>query len=408
MVPLDWSNSYLCRVQMLSLFWTLPETLFPTYCLLPFRVKKIGIMIPPLRSGYYQSFFTSLPTHSPIIEFSHVLIYCLDNLQSSVCLGKYGIMTMSSRGGYRLFLNLVNPSASSVEQLFKISDALFARAAYDHLVVEDFAKPAFMLIYYTFKLSDATGQQLLDRHIAIDASCCRCGEPETILHMLFHCQFAQLVWSPAPFARHWASVGAGSVREGLITGCKLACLPPTGIASGPLAPWICWSLWKSRNQKVFSTRFFTPEETLLKAITNAKEWLAVQGKSPDGSWRNDLKAAGLGWTFTNLAGLTSHHSALCENVSSPFMAESLACGAVVLEAVKAGADSFLLESDYQQLVVAINALLVLLEVHGIISYIFLSIGRFSHFLCRFIPRSTNLVADSLAKQCLSLYGQNIC
>ncbi|OAP08393.1 hypothetical protein AXX17_AT2G05620 [Arabidopsis thaliana] len=317
-------------------------------------------------------------------------------------------MTMSSRGGYRLFLNLVNPSASSVEQLFKSSDALFARAAYDHLVVEDFAKPAFMLIYYTFKLSDATGQQLLDRHIAIDASCCRCGEPETILHMLFHCQFAQLVWSPAPFARHWASVGAGSVREGLITGCKLACLPPTGIASGPLAPWICWSLWKSRNQKVFSTRFFTPEETLLKAITNAKEWLAAQGKSPDGSWRNDLKAAGLGWTFTNPAGLTSHHSALCENVSSPFMAESLACGAVVLEAVKAGADSFLLESDYQQLVVAINARLVLLEVHGIISYIFLSIGRFSHFLCRFIPRSTNLVADSLAKQCLSLYGQNIC
>jgi len=145
MVPLDWSDSYLCRVQMLSLFWTLPEILFPTYCLLPFTVKKIDIMIPPLRSGYYQRFFTSLPTHSPIIEFSHVLIYCLDNLQSSVCLGKYGIMTMSSRGGYRLFLNLVNPSASSVEHLFKSSDALFARAAYDHLVVEDFAKLAFMV-----------------------------------------------------------------------------------------------------------------------------------------------------------------------------------------------------------------------------------------------------------------------
>ena len=54
-------------------------------------------------------------------------------------------MTMSSRGGYRLFLNLVNPLASSMEHLFKRSDALFARATFDHNVVEDVAKPAFMV-----------------------------------------------------------------------------------------------------------------------------------------------------------------------------------------------------------------------------------------------------------------------
>lgn len=29
------------------------------------------------------------------------------------------------------------------------------------------------------------------------------------------------------------------------------------------------------------------------------------------------------------------------------------------------------------------------------------------FSCRYIPRSANVLADSLAKQCLSLYGQNI-
>nr|AAP21687.1 hypothetical protein [Arabidopsis thaliana]AAP21688.1 hypothetical protein [Arabidopsis thaliana] len=154
--------------------------------------------------------------------------------------------------------------------------------------------------------------------------------------------------------------------------------------------------------------YFSPERQDAPRQRQETSHIFSVSCKPDGSWRNDLKAAGLGWTFTNPAGLTSHHSALCKNVSSPFMAESLACGAVVLEAVRAGADSFLLESDYQQLVVAINARLVLLEVHGIISYIFLSIGRFSHFLCRFIPLSTNVVADSLAKQCLSLYGQNIC
>ena len=130
---------------MLSLLWTLSETLLPNPKHLAFRVKKFGIMTRSLRSRCYQSLFISLLTLSSIIEFSHVLIYCLDNLLSSGRWGKYGIMTMSSRGGYRLFLNLVNPLASSMEHLFKRSDALFARVTFDHNVVEDFAKPAFMV-----------------------------------------------------------------------------------------------------------------------------------------------------------------------------------------------------------------------------------------------------------------------
>ncbi|CAH8263336.1 unnamed protein product [Arabidopsis lyrata] len=125
MVCLGWLDSYLCRDQMLSLLWTLSKTLLPNHRQLAFRVKKTGIMTLSLRSRCYRSFFNSLPTHSPIIEFSHVLIYCLDNLQSSGRLEKYGIMTMSSRGGYRLFFNLVNPSASSAEHFSKSSDALF-------------------------------------------------------------------------------------------------------------------------------------------------------------------------------------------------------------------------------------------------------------------------------------------
>lgn len=130
---------------MLSLLWTLSETLLPNPKHLAFRVKKFGIMTRSLRSRCYQSLFISLLTLSSIIEFSHVLIYCLDNLLSSGRWGKYGIMTMSSRGGYRLFLNLVNPLASSMEHLFKRSYALFARVTFDHNVVEDFAKPAFMV-----------------------------------------------------------------------------------------------------------------------------------------------------------------------------------------------------------------------------------------------------------------------
>ncbi|KAL9830709.1 hypothetical protein AtNW77_Chr3g0192351 [Arabidopsis thaliana] len=94
MIYLDWNDRYFCRDQLLSLLWTLSETRLPNRSLSSFRESTA---------------------------------------------------TMSSRGGYRPFFNRANQIATSVEHLFKSSDALFARAAYDHLVVEDFVKPAFMV-----------------------------------------------------------------------------------------------------------------------------------------------------------------------------------------------------------------------------------------------------------------------
>jgi len=42
--------------------------------------------------------------------------------------------------------------------------------------------------------------------------------------------------------------------------------------SVPLYPWILWNIWIARNQMVFSDRVFTAEETLVKAILDAKVW----------------------------------------------------------------------------------------------------------------------------------------
>lgn len=172
---------------------------------------------------------------------------------------------------------------------------------------------------------------------------------------------------------------------------------------------------------------------MIKAITDAKEWqwaqtVSLQPTLPlppsslkpscptsdrlfvvcttDGAWRKDLKAAGLGWTTSLPSGISSQHSAVCENVSSPLMAESLACRAAIMDAVSSGATHLLLESDCSQLVGAINSRSAILEIHGIISDIFLSINSFSNFICRFIPRSANVIADGLAKHCLSVFGQN--
>ena len=80
MIYLDWNDRYFCRDQLLSLLWTLSETRLPNRRLSSFRVKTTSIMTLSLRSRCYRSSFNSQPTYSPIIEFSHVLIYCLDNL----------------------------------------------------------------------------------------------------------------------------------------------------------------------------------------------------------------------------------------------------------------------------------------------------------------------------------------
>ncbi|CAL9242372.1 unnamed protein product, partial [Arabidopsis halleri] len=260
----------------------------------------------------------------------------------------------------------------------------------------------------------ATGQQLAERCIAKNITCCRCGETESILHVLFLCPFAQQVWKLAPFS---SSVfpEPGTVRDLLLAAMSFTCLPPSGVGTGSLAPWICWNLWKTRNQVVFNDKTWTETETILKSVLDAKDWLVAQVKLPsthvscisDGAWRKDLNVAGLGWTSSSPTGPSSLRSAVCENVSSPLMAESLACRAAVMDAIDAEATHLLLESDCLQLVGAINSRSVILEIHGIISDIFLCINRFSSFCCRFIPRSANVVADTLAKSCLSVYGQNI-
>ncbi|KAF3507166.1 hypothetical protein F2Q69_00009449 [Brassica cretica] len=100
---------------------------------------------------------------------------------------------------------------------------------------------------------------------------------------------------------------------------KLVCLPPTGVATGPLAPWILWSLWLARNNRLFINKIATPEEIISRAIAAAHEWLREQCTEPsntkntrvlrpsrdtdssrlqtDAAWRADLQCAGLGWTI---------------------------------------------------------------------------------------------------------------
>jgi len=144
-----------------------------------------------------------------------------------------------------------------------------------------------------------------------------------------------------------------------------------------------------------------------RSLLPNQDWRSVSCRT-DAAWREDIKVAGLGGSIKGPgAGGTSTCSAICENVSSTLMAESLACRTAILDVVSLGVDHLLLESDCQHLIGAINSCSVLLEVHGILEDILLSIDYFSTLICQFIPRSSNVVVDSVAKLCLSLYDQNI-
>ena len=122
------------------------------------------------------------------------------------------------------------------------------------------------------------GERLLARHINVDPKCKRCGSSESINHLLFHCPFAREVWKLSPFVGNFEVSGLTDLRADWDELHLKQCLPPTGIISTPLIPWIFWSLWKARNKYVFENFAGAPADTLSQAICAAREWSMAQDK----------------------------------------------------------------------------------------------------------------------------------
>lgn len=204
-------------------------------------------------------------------------------------------------------------------------------------------------------------------------------------------------------------------------------LPPTGLAEGPLFPWICWTIWTTRNQLIFENRVFSPLETLTKAICLAREWQEAQvhGKVQDSttpapnrrinatntfagvsvytdaSWKEGSNNAGLGWIFTDhLGSIIIKESKLEEFLSSPLMAESLAIREALLQARRQGYSTLTVFLDAQTLVRAINDGKPLKELFGIIHDILQLSLEFSVISFVYISRLNNTAADALAKGAL--------
>ncbi|KAL0805382.1 hypothetical protein Bca101_097873 [Brassica carinata] len=81
-----------------------------------------------------------------------------------------------------------------------------------------------------------TGENLQKRELLIPTLCCRCGEPETTLHLLINCPFAREVWSLGPWSHTFDASQVVSFKEALISSGSWIPLPPYGFTIN-IFPW---------------------------------------------------------------------------------------------------------------------------------------------------------------------------
>lgn len=99
----------------------------------------------------------------------------------------------------------------------------------------------------------------------------------SINHLFLHCDIVYKVWKLAPFSTCIDSIGLLDLTTAWQGLSKLVFLPPTGIASGPLAPWI---LWTARNNRVFNNKVTNPKEIITRATAAAHKWLREHVSEP--------------------------------------------------------------------------------------------------------------------------------
>ena len=272
------------------------------------------------------------------------------------------------------------------------------------------------------------GDRLETRHILSNSKCTHCDNVETISHLFFQCPYAQKVWELVPFSGGFTPRPLNNFDVEWKILLQATTLPPTDLGKGPLGPWILWAIWSSRNQKLFQKTNFSAQETITKAIVDAKELSEAQAKiipetqrknstrsrgefevifRSDAAWKEELQAAGLAWSFYGSQNERfSSHSRSIARVISSLVAEGLAIRAAMEHAIALRLKCVLFEIDSLQLVTAIEEGSSFSDLHGIISDIYLLSNFFDSVSFRFCRRDVLSFEDSLAKQSLSDFGLN--
>lgn len=275
-----------------------------------------------------------------------------------------------------------------------------------------------MFLWKLFQQAIPVGEILAARHITCDARCKRCGTPESTNHLFLHCPFAKKIWTLAPLVNGFEYSGLIDLNDVWLYLCGQNCLPPTGITTGQLAPWIIWQIWCARNQLCFEGKVISEEDILTRAVCQAREWLNAQDKKTskprsqvkqtppppnctvvqtDAAWKASNNMAGFGWNLSDTEGRVSTFTGAESFVGSALAAEGLAMREALKKCKALGIKRLRCESDSAQLIKAINSNTPKPEIYGIVSDI-LELSSFFDVICfSWISRERNSIADELAK-----------
>ena len=204
---------------------------------------------------------------------------------------------------------------------------------------------------------------------------------------------------------------------------SIGVLPPTGLTSSPLVPWLLWNLWTARNKLIFEDKIFQVEDIISKAVVDAREWERTNVKKAtkkqmakhtgkrlpstpscwtDGAWKETELAGGMGWIIKNAAGeVLGRAAASRSHVSSALMAEALAMREALKKAKELDLQSLQVFSDSQVLITTLCSGGDMNEIAGVLQDIKILATLFCPVLFIFIPRIENSQADTLARSSLS-------
>ena len=90
-----------------------------------------------------------------------------------------------------------------------------------------------------------TADNLLQRRVEVQASCPIChSSPESVFHVLVHCQFAKTYWISYVIGFNGSCLNFTHWMEELFSHCNIKECSMVGM--------ICWGLWLNRNNKVWN------------------------------------------------------------------------------------------------------------------------------------------------------------
>ncbi|XP_013751380.1 uncharacterized protein LOC125595980 [Brassica napus] len=275
------------------------------------------------------------------------------------------------------------------------------------------------------------GENLQRRGVTQEAKCIRCGELESEAHIFFKCDFAKKVWQQFNLSPTVDIASQTRLKAVLVTSRTNCCLPPLGVTTNIL-PWIFWSLWTARNTLIFEKKTYTVEDTAIRGIKLAREWIQAEPAphassvrarrgitnrprletthrsstditscKTDAAWDKKTNTAGISWIIEDLPRSIDLRGVMVQqNVSSPLVAEALAVREALQTASSLSVTHLRMYSDNQTLIRAINEKLFEKEIYGILNDIEAFFSLFVDLVFFYLPRAENGHADALAKYIL--------